>query len=881
MAQNACSQELAAGDTRVQFPSLTSFVNLRLPSQEGAAKYLDPALNELKARARGDAYGVLAGLDPLVKAGAHDEAAITEASRAAAEGAPTGGFDPDLVAAVRPLAGDIRSIGARQIAEARAAGAPIQDLADKYTGYVHRQALDVNHNALQLGMGDRAGLFPVTSGANFHRNELLRDIPGGTNRINDWWRRFAGEKDQAAIARAIKKDMVGDLADIGGKIDKATGKAFDDKAKALAERLAVANPRYKEEGLPLFTPDLAADMRQRGAQHARTVASARAAIGTLADAARRASPGDGLVPLPEALKRIGLKTYKDAKAGAPIEGALVEMMRALAKKGARPVDALVGGKVKDLRKQVAGWGVHPEHLDQVVKAYQKWAAPEPLKSPLRALDSFTNAFKALAYPIWIPSHVRNAGTAATSNLRSGVGLGDYLTQLRIMTGKATPEQLTRYGFSNIDEARKAMYASGNIFGGHGVADDVADSALDALRTGEGRFTPHTPGSDRAGPTGNLARDTADLVLRQGLLGSLTSTGKALRDSTLGLFSKGRSWGQGFGEHLGIKGVGGLARDVNPAVKAGRTAGTNIEDFFRGAQWLREVRGGASHAQAAEAVHKLHFDYDALTDFEKNVMRRLVPFYTFARKNLPLQLETALTQPGIINAQYRPFRQDQGGGYVPQYLASGVAIPTGPENDGKRQYISKLGLPAEEAFERLHFKNGLPDLRATALDYMGQLNPLIKAPLEQLFDAQFHSQRRLSDLHAPAAASALGRLFGEDNPQLLSQVLVNTPATRFLTSADKLLDDRKGLGAKALNLLTGVRVTDVDTDKARAVDLRNALDEILRGHPHLSRYSSFYVKPEDAAELTPEEVGLMRLYTELQDRAKQYAQEKRRRVGVGR
>ena len=71
----------------------------------------------------------------------------------------------------------------------------------------------------------------------------------------------------------------------------------------------------------------------------------------------------------------------------------------------------------------------------MTKAYARWQAPEQIKSTLAGVDSVTNAFKALAYPIWIPSHVRNAFTAATNNLRHGVGLGDYLDQLKVMTGR--------------------------------------------------------------------------------------------------------------------------------------------------------------------------------------------------------------------------------------------------------------------------------------------------------------------------------------------------------------------------------------------------------------------------------------------------------------
>ena len=73
-------------------------------------------------------------------------------------------------------------------------------------------------------------------------------------------------------------------------------------------------------------------------------------------------------------------------------------------------------------------------------------------------------------------------------------------------------------------------------------------------------------------------------------------------------------------------------------------------------------------------------------------------------------------------------------------------------------------------------------------------------------------------------------------------LAGMPLSRLIKSADKLLDNRKGIGTKALNLLTGLRVTDVDTDKQRAVDTRNALVEILRSQPHLSKYTKFYVRP---------------------------------------
>ena len=63
-----------------------------------------------------------------------------------------------------------------------------------------------------------------------------------------------------------------------------------------------------------------------------------------------------------------------------------------------------------------------------------------------------------------------------------------------------------------------------------------------------------------------------------------------------------------------------------------------------------------------------------------------------------------------------------------------------------------------------------------------------------------------------------------------------------------------MASEGSNLATGVKITDVD--KQRAIETRSDLEAILRQHPNLSRYSSFYVKPEDQADLTSEEVELM-------------------------
>jgi hypothetical protein len=82
----------------------------------------------------------------------------------------------------------------------------------------------------------------------------------------------------------------------------------------------------------------------------------------------------------------------------------------------------------------------------------------------------------------------------------------------------------------------------------------------------------------------------------------------------------------------------------------------------------------------------------------------------------------------------------------------------------------------------------------------------------------------------------------------------------------------------LNLLRGVRVTDVNTEATRAAETWAALEDIMRTHPNLSQFTNFYVGPEDVAKLTPEEILLMRNYTELQDDGKKYANKTRKTPG---
>lgn len=102
----------------------------------------------------------------------------------------------------------------------------------------------------------------------------------------------------------------------------------------------------------------------------------------------------------------------------------------------------------------------------------------------------------------------------------------------------------------------------------------------------------------------------------------TSPGRSLKDTALRLF----------GQEGGV-------------LKANRTVGRAIENNARMAHWIAKLRKGYTPEDAAASVRKYLFDYNELTPFEIDVMKSVLPFYTWSRKNIPLQLQSLFSQPG--------------------------------------------------------------------------------------------------------------------------------------------------------------------------------------------------------------------------------------------
>lgn len=794
-----------------------------------------------------------------------------------------------------------------QILRDQALGISTKDPADRFIRYGPRAGIDIRAAQARArgGVPRSADItspqminvngLPVVAGENIHRQRTWRDIPGGTNQANDFVRQYGGSTlSTGQIENDLWHQMINTAGVNGHRVDLDMSVALKQKARAIATRVKKLPPEHSANGIGIFDNNEVANVARSGESFAQKQANAHTIHGTIGNEARLRTdlPADA-VPISQVLKDMGL-TYNrlgDAATAEPAVGAMVTAYQRLARQGAGKVDPLLYAPTGHLKAAVDQYALPRQVYDQLVATQGKWSTPASLSGPLQAAKDMTSTFKNMVYPLFLASNVRNLGTGLINNYATGTSRGAHAAAQGILRETATANQLRRFlpdmpaGLTDDQArvfARRQGFVDAKIGNGHSGPLDL-DNNINARLTGTvpGRVIPEIPGAGRTGG-GSLVGDTANLV------------GSAVRDQVgsfrgafqnpfgpSGLRSPVRNPFRNQGP-LAMEGVWGHGNTDFPALVAARKVGTNIEDYLRMAKYLGErEKGFAGHA-AGDATRDLHFDYDQLTSTEKNLMRQVFPFYTYMRKNLPLQAKYLATSPVYPLTQMRVMEglRDQSGGYTPAYLSSGAAVPIPGSVDGNQRYISGFGTPLEEGLERLRFRNGLPDPVATAQQYMASVNPLVRAPIEQIADRQFSTGRNLSDLRAQGIVRGIGGWLGEDNPQLAAQILANSPFSRFASTFDKLNDERKPFWARALNVGTGVKLTDVDVERQKAIEAAAVRNKLLSQSPHITSYTHYYPRHGEADLLTPREVELLRLQQTMKERALKIRKETDdKRIGV--
>ncbi len=316
---------------------------------------------------------------------------------------------------------------------------------------------------------------------------------------------------------------------------------------------------------------------------------------------------------------------------------------------------------------------------------------------------------------------------------------------------------------------------------------------------------------------------------------------------------------------------GLGQEAIP-FKVGRAVGQFIEHQQKATAYITALGQRKGIDDALRIAEKAGFDYRALTRFESQVLRRLIPFYSFARKNIELQLKTLGENPQRINQVLRFFGSmgdtlsEEEKQNLPAFIRESLGVKLQDTPEGLKQYISTFGTPIE-AFTQLFGSN--PILRAISMT-----NPILKVPIEIGIGKDSFRQRDLKDVYqaneynmAPQVVKDLlqikpvtkdilkknanGKLVkvGEKTTYVADPVRLLIARSLFTSRGVSYLDqvfgnDTQGL-AKALRLTTGIKPQVIDIEMQKAIkekEQKRALEDLLTTRTNtVKKYQNVYIK----------------------------------------
>lgn len=289
------------------------------------------------------------------------------------------------------------------------------------------------------------------------------------------------------------------------------------------------------------------------------------------------------------------------------------------------------------------------------------------------------------------------------------------------------------------------------------------------------------------------------------------------------------------------------------IALGARFSNTTENVGRLATFIGLLRQGKSFEEAGALVKAMHVDYSDLTAFERNVARRVIPFYSWSRHMIPYTLRQFAEKPAGVYAQTARLARvaEQDAGFLPPQLGGSLAIPIGQEENGTQRYLSQFDTPAE-SLNRIINPASLGD---TVRSVLAQSDPVMKFFIEQGTDKQLFRGRNLEDLESTTGRLA-ANLTGADEPlwrsNIIDNILANSPASRYVGTLTQAGDDRKSWPDFLLQQGTGVRMTDVDMDKAKSIAAGKAARELLKDLGARSKEVLPRISKEDLAKLSPED-----------------------------
>lgn len=552
------------------------------------------------------------------------------------------------------------------------------------------------------------------------------------------------------------------------------------------------------------------------------------------------------ISMQEALNRLGLKSYDESgfdvlenlgddinpnvQSIRPVRGAAQNMRNRLAQ--------LFGVKPDEIR--LSEISVPEEHVNRLLRARDAYSTDEASQSLLNLLDHVTQGWKG-SILTWPARAVRDRYSGAISNWLEGAlsKEGEDAARALMMEGPTSPKflaivkKIPRY---QRDDGIHQFYA------------DLAQSGL-------------------IGPT--QLNEAGASVLGKNALSTLPGQTPITMGGIVGelMPQQGRTWEQ-FNKDFWTwrSALKPLNDTKNPILRAGEKMNNLTDGINRLSGYIELMRQGFEPQAAARAMQRAHVNYASLSGFEKSVLKRLFPWYSYQSRIFREVLRQLIEQPGgrygqLVQAT-EAVQQEGDDTYIPSGIRSQFAFAIPEEFGGKpsptsQAYLTDLDFPG---FDQINMMETHPTLSGSALgsarQVAMQLHPGLRMLVEGMTNKDLFTNRPVGE--STSGLDTIARaVTGDPNadvPFFIDKGVEVLPFVgRPLGVARSLLDDRGNrpmsdrLMTTVVNPLSGVKrrtvaQEDILSDAQR--DIETSID------PYTREFQQVYI-PEAMQPAVPQ------------------------------
>lgn len=268
---------------------------------------------------------------------------------------------------------------------------------------------------------------------------------------------------------------------------------------------------------------------------------------------------------------------------------------------------------------------------------------------------------------------------------------------------------------------------------------------------------------------------------------------------------------------------------NILLKPGASLNAAIENNARLAHFLGKMDEHGNAILAARSVKKFLFDYSDLTAFEKYKMRRFIRFYTYMRKNTPLQFSMIVHEPGkmgVVGHVYKGGAEGSNGkGPFPNYAVNQMDVPINGVMIGADTPLQAAMTAVQPIVNVLGSIPGvrevLPDKLRNEGGVAGTFRSLLNVPSGGVIEP-IKAAVELTTGKSLFTGGKIGKATGKSTFIALSKAIM--PLYGKEEAARKTvfnLDGRDQARARLLTSILGLHVTVLD-DKAREGEFNRIL-----------------------------------------------------------